>query len=129
VTTITDDGNSDDDIWTMLKTIQEQTKLSEEYKIPSKAWQLLSKEARDTFIAKCDNALKKLGSSSRSFSGRSLPKQYRGAGNDDRDPQQANLVTSLEQEEPESDSKDSHSTSTEDDTLVCLLQSYRLRRK
>lgn len=35
--TIKDDGNSDDDFWTMLKTIQEQSKLLEEYKIPSKA--------------------------------------------------------------------------------------------
>ena len=56
--TITDggtDGDEDKDIRSVLKTIREKSTLPEEYKIPSKAWQLLtkvvSKEDRDAFIA------------------------------------------------------------------------------
>jgi hypothetical protein len=56
--TITDggtDGDEDEDIRSLLKTIREKSTLPEEYKIPSKAWQLLtkvvSKEDRDAFIA------------------------------------------------------------------------------
>jgi hypothetical protein len=49
------DGDEDEDIRTLLKAIREKSTLPEEYKIPSKAWQLLtkvvSKEDRDAFIA------------------------------------------------------------------------------
>jgi hypothetical protein len=49
------DGDEDADIRSILKMIREKSTLPEEYKIPSKAWQLLtkvvSKEDRDAFIA------------------------------------------------------------------------------
>ena len=50
------DEDDDGDIRSLLKTIREKSTLPDEYKIPSKAWQLLtkvvSKEDRDAFIAK-----------------------------------------------------------------------------
>ena len=50
------DADDDNDMHLLLKTICERSTLPDEYKIPSKAWQLLtkvvSKEDRDAFIAK-----------------------------------------------------------------------------
>ena len=49
------DEDADSDIRSLLKTIREKSTLPDDYKIPSKAWQLLtkvvSKEDQDAFIA------------------------------------------------------------------------------
>jgi hypothetical protein len=63
------DADEDDDIRTILKAIREKSTLPDDYKIPSKAWQLLtkimSKEDRDAFIAKTRHkALEQSGSGS-----------------------------------------------------------------
>ena len=66
--TVTDGGtNADEDanIQLLLKMIHERSTLHEEYKIPFKAWQLLtkvvSKEDRDAFIAERHKALEQSG--------------------------------------------------------------------
>jgi antitoxin component of RelBE/YafQ-DinJ toxin-antitoxin module len=63
------DADEDDDIRMILKAIREKSTLPDDYKIPSKAWQLLtkimSKEDRDAFIAKTRHkALEQSGSGS-----------------------------------------------------------------
>lgn len=75
------DGTSDDetdDIRMLLKAIRATSTLPDDYKIPSKAWELLnkvvSKKDSDAFLAERKKALEQSGNAS------GIPKQYGGGG-------------------------------------------------
>jgi hypothetical protein len=126
VATIKDDEDSDDeDIRTMLQTMRERSKFPDDYKIPPKAWKLLSPEARDAFIAERDKAVKS-GTAGGPSSGKPIPKQYGGAGQDTTDTRQANLGVTAEEDASESESDDSEPG--DEDALVRLLRSYKASR-
>jgi hypothetical protein len=114
------DEENDDDVQMTLKAIREKSTLPDEYKIPTKAWQLLtkiiSKEDRDAFIAERSKVLSESGTTL------GIPKQYGGVGSDDNTPRKTNLSTT-KHDHNEWDSDDSD-TSHEDD-LVHLLRSYK----
>ena len=125
--TITPDEDSDDDdIRTLLKAARDRSKLPDDYKIPPKAWKLLSPEARDTFIAERDKVLEKSDTTGNPPIGKPLPKQYGGAGQDTKDIRQANLGVAVE--ETASDSEDNDSDTSDEDALMQLIRSYKASR-
>jgi hypothetical protein len=78
---------TEEDIRVMLKIMRGKGKLPDEYRIPSKAWSLLSPEAREAFINTRDTALEKIGlnsheeprgTESKETSQTTLAKQYHG---------------------------------------------------
>ena len=122
-----DSINDDDiaDLWTLLQVVHDQLCLPDDVKIPSKAWNLLSKESCDHFIQGCTKLLTKSESPNVSISTASVLKQYGGASQQDTCLVQADHATS---DAPDSLEDDTSKTSSDDKTaleLACVLQSHK----
>lgn len=70
-------SNNEPDIRTILQTSWECTKLPTDYRIPTKAWDLLTNEAREAFLVERNTAIW-----STPKGDGTIPKQYEGAGHD-----------------------------------------------
>ena len=101
----------------MLKFARDMKKLPDDYKIPSKAWSLLSQEARDAFIAERN----KITGNNDTKNNSSIPKQYGGAGHDDT--RRTNAVTTIDPDKEDEDTDSSGDSDTEQ--LVQLFKSYK----
>jgi len=107
ITSDESDADSDDDLRTMLKFARDMKKLPDDYKIPSKAWSLLSQEARDAFIAERN----KITGNNDTKNNSSIPKQYGGAGHDDT--RKTNAVTTIDPDKEDEDTDSSGDSDTE----------------
>jgi hypothetical protein len=128
-TTMTSDDESDDDLENLriaLKLVRGRGTLPEDYRIPSKAWSLLSPEAKEAFTSERDKVLAKAGGSdSGATPEKTIPKQYGGTGHNDV-ARRANLTSTGE--DNESSGSDSGTESHDDEQLVQLLKSYKASR-
>ena len=77
---VADASNDNDtaDICTLLQAIQDHKPLPNDFKIPSKPWNLLSQEAQDGFIQEHAKLLKPPEGTPTSDPSSSVPKQYGG---------------------------------------------------
>ena len=122
----TPDDYDTDDLRTLLQTIRDNKRLPDDLKIPSKAWNLLSPEARDGFIQERAKILKATDGNTTPTPPNVVPKQYGGVSQT----RQANATTT----EPiqESDALEDSDTSTDDEETIRevsrLLRSHKATR-
>ena len=114
------------DLRIILQALRDKKRLPDDLKIPSKAWNLLSSEARDGFIQERAKILKTPDGNPTSAPSNDVPKQYGGISQTHH----ANATTT----EPiqEIDTLDDSNTSSDDEEtlqeVTCLLRSHKVTR-
>jgi hypothetical protein len=98
-TTVFDADNDSEtgppDVRTILQSSRDQPRLSADYRIPTKAWDLLPDTAREAFLIECNHPLRSDSKGETPM----IPKQYGGAGHDETQQAKASITTDIGNED------------------------------
>ena len=116
ISSVPDFSEDNDDFQTLLQVVCDQQWVPNDIKIPTRAWNLLPKEAHDAFIQEQAKLLPTQGPNSKSPPSNSILKQYGGIS------QQRHVNTTTIEPIPTAEAQEDSDTSTDDECKETLQE-------